>query len=106
MLDNRTRDALIVKRYKAGETQELLAIAFHISRARVQQILKKHGVGFKDSPNRRNLYAFAGTHLTKDVKAQLTAEAKRSGKSISKLLSEAIEKKLVEAVAERKAKRG
>lgn len=94
---NPTRDAQIVERYKAGETQEQLASAFHLSRGRINQVLTSAGVTRKDNPARKNngdLYAFVGVNVTKPMKARLAAVAKRKGKSMSGLLNEALTKQL------------
>ncbi len=95
---NAARDAKIVKRYLDGETQERLGIAFHLTRTRVWQILNKAGVSYKDSPNapQGDRYGFVGANITKDMKKKLADKAKRTGKSMSRVLEEALEKTLDE----------
>lgn len=92
-MDNSARDAKIVERYKAGENQEQLAKAYRLTRTRIQQVLSKAGVSYKDSPHapQGDRYAFIGANVTKANKAKLKHEAKRTGKSMSRVIEEALE---------------
>lgn len=93
---NTERDAQIVQRYRSGETQQALAEAYSLTRGRIVQILKKEGISFNDSPRKpRNLYGFVGANITKSMKAKLQAESKRTGKSMSRLLEEALDTRLI-----------
>lgn len=98
MSNNPERDADIVQRYKAGEKQEQLAASFHLTRGRIQQILKAAGVTYKDSPRapRGDRYGFVGANITTPMKEKLRDKAKRSGKSMSRVLEETLEERFAE----------
>lgn len=83
-----TRDQQIVLCYKASNTIDEIAAAFQLTKQRVDQILKANGCTRQDNPKTRNreLYAFIGANVPKDVKEALVKEAKRKKKSISAYL--------------------
>ena len=88
------RDMQIVERYLKGETSYALATAFHLTRARISQILKKANVSYKDTPRtlRGNRYAYVGSNITKAMKQRLLNESERTGKSLSRIIEELLEK--------------
>lgn len=93
VLKNMTRDQRIVICYRSGDyTQQTIADAFDISRARVQQVLKKAGVTAKDNPKTPHgeLYSFIGCHVLKTVKKNFEAIATRRKLSVSALARELI----------------
>lgn len=83
-----TRDQQIVVCYRAGNTIDVIAAAFSITKQRVDQILKAAGCTQQDNPETRSneLYEFIGAHVPKSVKDAVVAEAKRRKRSISSYL--------------------
>jgi hypothetical protein len=98
MVKNTERDAQIVDRYKKGHTQAQLASFFGVTRTRINQILRKAGVSYNDSPRkvRGDRYGFVGSNITKEMKRRLQDESRRTGKSMSRLLEDALETRLGE----------
>lgn len=83
-----TRDQQIVICYRAGNTLEQIATAFQLTSQRIQQILKENNVTRSDNPKTRSkeLFAFIGVNVPKDIKAAVVAECRRNRRSISAYL--------------------
>lgn len=88
-----TRNTQIAKRYKAGETQEELRLAYGLTRGRIHQILKEQGITRADSPQskRGHRYAFIGANVTEATKGKFHAKTKVAKKSMSRRVEELIE---------------
>lgn len=88
------RDVKIAAQYRAGKTQEELAVLFNVTRSRIAQILKAQGVTFHDSPHapRGDRYAFIGANVTHDLKRRVHNYADRHKKSVSNVVEESLER--------------
>lgn len=84
------RNAEICTHHQAGHTLEECAKRFDLSRARVQQILKKAGIWRPRVKGPRT--KFLGVTVNERTKEALRARAEREGKSVSQLASDALDK--------------
>lgn len=93
---NLTRDQQIVICYRAGNSQQDIADAFDLSRARVNQILKAAGCSAVDNPKtpKGDLYAFIGSNVRTSIKNAFVKEAERRKMSVSALTALLIENEL------------
>lgn len=82
---NLSRNDQIVICYRANNTQQEIADAFGISRARVQQVLKRRGITKADSTRtpRGQLFKMIAAHVHKSVKKRFKQEADKRGLSES-----------------------
>jgi hypothetical protein len=90
------RNKQIILCYRAGNTMDVIASAFGISKQRVHQLLQRAGVTRQENPATRNreLYAFIGANVTKEVKALAVREAKRRHMSLSGWVSRVLQDEL------------
>lgn len=98
---NAERDAEICRLYRDEHlTLEQCGERFKLSRQRIKQILKAHGI----QPNPRRASGrdeFLGVSVTEEDKAALKAEAETRGTSMSKLTSDMIRELLEKIRRER-----
>lgn len=89
---NLTRNQQIIICYRASNTQQEIADAFGITRARVQQILKRHGITKKDSARtpRGRLFAAVTGHVSKAAKVDFVAACVAANMSESKYCAQLI----------------
>lgn len=92
------RDAAICKAYAEGKTLTELAVAHHISRMRIRQIVRKAGiyqpVKAGRAPTGRD--EFLGVNLTKEAKDALRQKAEDAGTSMSELVSNMVDDAVTE----------
>ena len=88
------RDLLICNGYKAGDTQEELAERHGLTRARVGQILKRHGLAPSDRSRENSQLSFVRVHLKVPVREALLEECKRQDIAVSKFVSDVVEREL------------
>lgn len=87
-----TREQQIALCYRAGNTITEIATAFEVTKQRVYQILRKQGVTRDENPvtRNKNLYAFVGAHITKELKADLEHMAEIKHLSVSAYIAQLI----------------
>lgn len=94
------RNEVICSRYTSGETLQDIATSLKLSRERVRQILRKHGVFKKDRPvERSDRDEFLGVNISEADKLALKEEASRRGISMSALTADLIKDMLKEVRA-------
>jgi len=84
------RDAELCDMYLAGATLSACAEKFGISKPRAQQIVRKHGYATRLSQEEPR-GAFLGVCLTPESKEALRVKAEEEGKTMSRLVSDAVE---------------
>lgn len=86
-----TRDEAICQLYREGCTLADIGQRYDLSKARVQQIIRAHGLTKADRAERPGdgREEFLGVHVTSDTKARLRRKAGK--KSMSKIASKILE---------------
>jgi hypothetical protein len=91
----KARNQQIIDRYLAGEKALDISKLYRISRARVSQILNAANISYKDTARapRGDRYAFVGANISKEMKRRMLEESTLTGKSLSRIVEESLEKR-------------